>query len=160
MIRAEARSVESGMPLVISTIDRMIDLSIAQRRFSMLLLGIFAVLAMILAVVGIYGVMSYTVSQRTHEIGLRMALGAAKPQVLRMVVGEGLALTSLGIGLGIAGAAAVTRAMSGLLFGVSSADPLTYLAVSSLLMAVALVACYIPARRASHVDPLVALRHE
>jgi putative ABC transport system permease protein len=115
---------------------------------------------MALAVAGIYGVMSYTVSQRTHEIGLRIALGAEARQVLSMVVREGLLLTCLGVALGIAGAIAGTRAMSSLLFGVTNTDPLTYAAVSVLLIAVAVAASYLPAYRASRVDPLVALRHE
>ena len=159
-IRSEVRSIESQMPLVINTIDELVDLSVAQRRFSMLLLGIFAAVAMVLAIAGIYGVMSYAVSQRTHEIGLRMALGAETRQVLSMVVREGLLLTSLGVGIGVAGAIAGTRAMSTMLFGITNTDPLTYLAVSALLVAVALAASYLPARRAARVDPLVALRHE
>ena len=159
-MRSELRSIESQMPVVINTIDELIDLSVAQRRFSMLLLGIFAAVAMVLAIAGIYGVMSYAVSQRTHEIGLRMALGAETGQVLSMVVREGLVLTCLGVAIGLAGAIAGTRAMSTMLFGITNTDPLTYLAVSALLVAVALAASYLPARRAARVDPLVALRHE
>jgi predicted permease len=160
LLRSEVHSVEKDMPMTINSIDQLIDLSIAQRRFSMLLLAIFAGVAMILAIVGIYGVMSYAVSQRTHEIGLRMALGAETRQVLKMVVREGLVLTSIGVAIGVTGAAAATRVMGRLLFGVTSTDPITYLGVSALLIMVALAACYIPARRASRVDPLVALRHE
>ena len=160
VVRSEIRAIESDMPLTINTVDKLIELSTAQRRFSMLLLGIFAAIAMFLAVAGIYGVMSYTVSQRTHEIGLRMALGAQTRQVLTTVVGEGLVLTAIGIVIGVAVAMAVTRGMSQLLFGITSTDPLTYFLVSIELAAVALIACYIPARRAARVDPLVALRHE
>jgi putative ABC transport system permease protein len=160
VVRSEIRAIESDMPLTINTVDKLIELSTAQRRFSMLLLGIFAAIAMFLAVAGIYGVMSYTVSQRTHEIGLRMALGAQTRQVLTTVVGEGLVLTAIGIVIGVAVAMAVTRGMSQLLFGITSTDPLTYFLVSLELAAVALIACYIPARRAARVDPLVALRHE
>jgi putative ABC transport system permease protein len=160
LIQSEVHSVEKEMPMTINSIDQLIDMSIAQRRFSMWLLGIFAGVAMILAIVGIYGVMSYTVSQRTHEIGLRMALGAETRQVLGMVVREGLLLTVIGVLIGVTGAAAATKAMGGLLFGITSTDPVTYLGVTALLVAVAVIACYLPARRASRVDPLVALRHE
>jgi len=160
VIRSEIRSIESSMPLTIHTISTVIDMSVAQRRFSMMLLGVFAALAMILAIVGIYGVMSYTVSQRTHEIGLRMALGAETSQVLKMVVGEGLTLTAIGVAIGLVAAVGVTRSMSGLLFGVTNTDFPTYLGVSAVLVAVALVACYVPARRAAKVDPLIALRYE
>ncbi len=159
-LRSEIRSIENQMPLLINTIDELVDLSVAQRRFSMLILGIFAGVAMVLAIAGIYGVMSYTVSQRTHEIGLRMALGAETRQVESMVVREGLLLSSLGVAIGVAGAIAGTRAMSTMLFGITHTDPLTYLGVAAVLLAVALVASYFPARRASRVDPLVALRHE
>jgi len=141
-------------------VEELAQLSTAQRRFSMLLLGMFAVLAMTLAVVGIYGLMSYSVSQRSHEIGLRMALGSETSRVIRMVIREGLALSGLGVAMGIGYAIAMTRVMSGLLFGIAPTDPLTYAALSLLLITVTVVACYIPARRASRVDPLVALRHE
>jgi putative ABC transport system permease protein len=159
-VRSEIRSLDADMPVRIFTVENLAQLSTAQRRFSMMLVGIFAALAMTLSIVGIYGLMSYAVSQRTHEIGLRIALGAQTPQVLRMIVGEGLALTISGLAAGIACAIAVTRGMSGLLFGITNTDPVTYLIVCAVLTAVALLACYIPARRASRVDPLVALRHE
>jgi putative ABC transport system permease protein len=160
LIRSELHLVEKEMPITIATIDQLIDLSVAQRRFSMTLLGIFAVLAMVLAVVGIYGVMSYVVSQRTAEIGLRIALGAERSHVVKMVVYEGLSLTAAGVVLGLALSMAATRMLAGLLFGVTSTDPLTYVAVSFVLAAVAVMACCIPALRASRVDPLVALRYE
>ena len=160
LIRTELHAVEKEMPITLSTIDQLIDLSVAQRRFSMMVLGIFAALAMVLAVVGIYGVMSYVVSQRTAEIGLRIALGAERRHVVKMVVYEGLWLTGVGVGLGLVLSIAATRMLAGLLFGITSTDALTYLVVSLVLAAVAVAACCIPAWRASRVDPLVALRYE
>jgi putative ABC transport system permease protein len=160
LIRSEIRSIESEMPMSTFTIGQLIDLSVAQRRFSTLLLGIFAGVAMVLSVVGIYGVMSYAVSQRTHEIGLRMALGAEARQVLRMIVREGLSVTCAGLAIGLAGAITVTRAMKVLLFGITNTDLFTYVSVSAILVLVALLACYFPARRAAGTDPLTALHHE
>jgi len=142
------------------TMNEVIAGSLATRQFSMILLGSFALLALVLASVGIYGVLAYLVGQRTHEIGIRLALGASRYDVLRLVVGQGAKMALLGVALGLAAAMGLTRLMSDLLYGVSATDPLTFTAVAILLILVALVACYIPARRATKVDPMVALRYE
>jgi putative ABC transport system permease protein len=160
-IRGEVLSLDKEQPVSsIRTLDQLISTSIAQQRFAMLLLSVFAVVAMVLASVGIYGVMSYSVTQRTHELGIRMALGASSANVLRLVVGHGMRLTLLGIGLGLILAFLLTRLMAALLFGVSATDPATFAVFSVSLTAVALVACLVPARRALKVDPMVALRYE
>jgi putative ABC transport system permease protein len=134
--------------------------SIAERRFSLLLLGIFSLMALTLAAVGIYGVLSYAVTERTYEIGVRMALGAAPQSVLRLMIGRGMRPALLGLGIGLAAALGLTRMMKSLLFGLSATDPVTFISVTLLLLGVGLVACYLPARRAAKIDPLVALRHE
>jgi predicted permease len=142
------------------TMDELIADSLADRRFSMILLGLFAALAVLLSTVGIYGVISYIVSQRTREIGIRVALGATHTDVLRTVLLQGAKMTALGIAIGLALSIAVTRLLATLLFGVTATDPLTLAAVAALLAAVSLAATYIPARRASHLDPTTALRYE
>jgi putative ABC transport system permease protein len=144
----------------VTTLEELIGDSILIRKFFMLLLLVFAALALTLAAVGIYGVMSYVASQRTYEIGIRMALGAQSRDVLKLIIGNGMALTFIGVAAGLAGAFALTRLMAGLLFGVSATDTITFLIVSIGLTLVALLACYIPARRATKVDPLEALRYE
>jgi putative ABC transport system permease protein len=160
-VRREILAVDKDQAVFnVTTLEQLIGESILIRKFFMLLLLVFAGLALTLAAVGIYGVMSYVASQRTHEIGIRMALGAQASDVLRLLIGSGMFLALIGVVVGLAGALALTRVMSGLLFGVSATDALTFITVSTGLIAVALLACYIPARRATKVDPLVALRYE
>jgi predicted permease len=144
----------------VETLDEVLANSMAARRLSMILLGAFAALALALASVGIYGVISYLVGQRTHEIGVRMALGAQQSDVLRLILGEGGRMAVLGVVIGVAAALGLTRLMKGMLFGVSASDPATFIGVAVVLMIVALTACYLPARRAMKVDPMVALRYE
>jgi len=134
--------------------------SVAGQRFNALLLGAFASLALILAMIGVFGVINYSVAQRTHEIGIRLALGAQRGDVFKLVIGQGLVLALIGVLLGAAGAFGVTRVIVGLLYNVSPTDSATFIVVSVLVTTVALLACWLPARRATKVDPLVALRYE
>src|SRR5882672_4793933 len=160
-VRREVLAVDKDQAVFnVTTLEQLKDDSIANRRFFMLLLLVFAALALTLAAVGIYGVMSYVASQRTHEIGIRMALGAQASDVLKLIIGNGMVLAMIGVAAGLAGSFALTRLLAGLLFGVSATDAVTFTLVSLALIAVALFACYIPARRATKVDPLVALRYE
>ncbi len=154
-------SVNRDVPLAnVRTMQEVIANSVQRRRFSMLLLTIFAAVAMLLAAIGLYGVMSYTVAQRTKEIGIRMALGARRPEVLSLVVKQGMALVLIGIAAGCLLSVGAARLISGMLFGITATDPLTFVGVAALLGAVAFLANYLPARRAAQVDPMVALRYE
>jgi putative ABC transport system permease protein len=154
-------NVNRDVPLArVRTMEDVIGESVQRRTFAMLLLAIFAGLAMLLAAIGLYGVMSYSVSQRTREIGVRMALGAQRVDVLKLVVRQGMILVGAGLGMGIVASLAMTGLMSGLLFGISARDPVTFGIVAGLLTVVALAASYLPARRATKVDPMIALRYE
>jgi putative ABC transport system permease protein len=160
-VKKQVWSLDSQLPVSdVLAMDELIAVSLAQQRFNMLLLGLFAALALILAAVGIYGAMAFAVKQRTHEIGIRSALGAQRSDVLRLVLREGAKIALFGIAAGVAGALALTRLMASLLFEVKPTDPATFAGVAVLLALVALAACYIPARRAMRVDPMVALRYE
>jgi predicted permease len=160
-IRTALRSVDPDLPSsAFQTLDELVDQAVSPRRFVTLLLGGFSFLALILASLGIYGVISYSVNQRTTEIGIRIALGAQTPAVLKLIIGQGAKLAMIGLGLGLAASFALTRVLSSLLFGIGATDPLTFIGIAMLLTGVALLACYIPARRATKVDPTVALRYE
>jgi predicted permease len=160
VIQREIWSVDADVPIYIRPMEWWVDGSLAKRRFNTILLGIFGAAALLLAAVGIYGVISYAVAQRTHEIGIRMALGARQTDVLKLVVGQGLKLVLIGLGLGLAAALLLTRVLSSFLFGVTATDAATFASVALLLTGVALLACYIPAHRAAKVDPMIALHHE
>ncbi len=160
-VPAAVWSVDKNLPVTrMRTMEEVRSISLASQRMNLLLFGLFAALALALATIGIYGVLAYSVAQRTREIGIRLALGAHRKDVLRLVISQGMRLASLGILLGLFGAFALTRLMSGMIYGVSSTDPVTFVAVAALLGVVAIAACYIPARRATRVDPMVALRYE
>ncbi|HKR23420.1 MAG TPA: FtsX-like permease family protein, partial [Pyrinomonadaceae bacterium] len=153
--------IDKDLPVAeVATFESLLARESSPRRFNAVLFAIFASLALVLAVTGVYGVLSYSVSQRTHEVGIRMALGAGRRDVLRLFMGHGMKLVFVGLVIGLAGAFALTRLMSSLLFGVSTTDTLTFVSVAIGLVIVGLFACYIPARRATKVDPLVALRYE
>jgi predicted permease len=158
-----SRLLEFNSELVVhdpEEMEKTVADSISGKRFTMTLLGVFALLALLLASIGIYGVLSYMVGQRTREIGVRLALGAQRLDVLRMVLKDGARMTLVGVVVGVVGAMGLTRLMASMLFGVKPTDPLTFIAVTSLLCAIAMLACYVPARRAMKVDPMEALRHQ
>ncbi len=163
-LRTQVSDVDKNLPVFgVQTMDDVLSAEIASQRFNAGALAGFAGLAVLLAAVGIYGVMAYAVSQRTHEIGIRLALGAQKRDILRMTIGHGVRLAIAGLAIGLLGGLILTHVLSSfshLLYGVGAGDPLTFACVAALLMTVALLACYIPARRAMRVDPVVALRHE
>jgi predicted permease len=160
-IKKAVYGIDSGQPVYdVRTMQEIASESMASQRFPMILLGVFAALALLLACVGMYGVISYSVSRRVHEIGIRMALGAGRADVLRMVLRQGTRMAIVGVAIGAGAAFGLTRLIANMLFGVSPHDPVTLSAVAALLIAVALAACYIPARRAVRVDPMVALRYE
>jgi putative ABC transport system permease protein len=159
--RNELQQMDPELPMAaIGTMDQLLADSLSRSRFTMLLLGIFAAVALVLSAVGIFGLIAYSVTQRTQELGIRIALGAQRRDVLRLVLGQGTRLTLLGVALGIGAALVITRLLASLLFGISATDPLTFAGVAVLLAFVALLACFIPARRATRVDPIVALRYE
>jgi putative ABC transport system permease protein len=161
LVRREVHAVDPNEPVfAVRTMDAVIASALAQRRFTMLLLGFFAVTALLLSAIGIYGVMAFVVTQRTHEFGIRMALGARRSEVVRLVLAQGVRLAAAGVVLGVAGAAVTARAIGALLYGVDARDPATFALLSAALTLAALAACYVPARRAVRVDPIRALRHE
>jgi putative ABC transport system permease protein len=160
-VRRQALAVDPDQPVYsVMTMERRLAESVAPRRFQTLLFGVFAAVALAMAAVGIYGVISHSVGRRAHEIGIRMALGAKPRDVLRMVVAQGMRLALIGLAIGLTGAFALTRVMESLLFGVSPTDPATFAIVSLSLAGIAFLATYLPARRATKVDPVIALRHE
>jgi putative ABC transport system permease protein len=161
LIRNEVQKLDPSLPIYdVKTMTEHMRLSLFPARIAGAVLGGFGVLAVTLAIIGIYGVTSYSVAQRTREVGIRMALGASQGHVLRLVIGQGIVLVSIGSVLGLIASVALTRVMSGLLFGVASTDALVLVAVPVVLAGVALGACFVPARRATKVDPMVALRYE
>jgi putative ABC transport system permease protein len=160
-IRGAIASIDKDQPIfAIATMQELVNSSISTRRITLILLGLFSALALVLAAIGIYGVISYSVAQRTHEIGIRMALGADGGGVLRMILAQGVKIAGAGVAIGILASFGLTRLMTKLLYSVSAADPVTFAAVAIVLVLVAMLACYIPARRALRVDPIIALRYE
>jgi putative ABC transport system permease protein len=160
-VAAAIRGLDPELPLVdVMTLENLLDESLAHQRFAMVLLSVFAGFALLLAAIGIYSVLSYAVRRRMQEIGIRVALGARRWDVLWLVIGHGLRLTAAGLVLGGAGALALSHLIAGLLYGVAPTDPTTFGAVAALLLAISLLACYLPARRAVRVDPMVSMRYE
>jgi len=160
-VTAAIRGVDPEQPVFgVMSMERLIENASAERRISMVLLLVFAGMALLLSALGIYGVMAYTTTQRRHEIGIRLALGAGTPDVLRLVVGQGMRLVLLGLAAGLLGAWLLSRVLASQLFGITAQDPLTYATVALLLGSVALVATWVPARRATRVDPMISLRVE
>ena len=158
--REQLNAMDTDLPVTVTTMDQLFANSLAGQRFNTSLLGVFAAVALLLAMIGVFGVINYSVAQRTHEIGIRIALGAQRRDVFKLVVGQGLLLALLGVVLGAAGAVALTRLIEGMLYGVSPTDGPTFVVVSLIVTMVAFLACYLPARRATRVDPLIALRYE
>jgi predicted permease len=160
-VRNVIKNLDKDLPVFrVMAVEQLVADSMTLRRFTLTLLGIFAVIALVLATVGLYGVLSYSVTQRSHEIGIRLALGARAADVLKLIVKQGMSLAGVGVLLGLVGAFVLTRLMAKLLFGVTASDPLTYVVIALLLATVALLACWLPARRATKVDPMIALRYE
>jgi putative ABC transport system permease protein len=160
-VRGEVKSLDASLPVYnVRTMRDVVDEAVSPKRLTMFLLAFFALSALVLAAVGLYAVMSYAVAQRRHEIGIRLALGAQGEDILRLVLSQGLVLTLVGLALGLVGALMLTRVMASILYGVSATDPLVFGGVASVLAAAALLACYVPARRATKVDPMIALRYE
>jgi putative ABC transport system permease protein len=160
-LRAEVTALDRGVPVsAVQTMDQLLDQTVAQPRFNLVLLGVFAAVSLVLAAIGIYGILSNGVRARTQEIGIRMALGAEKSTVLRLVVGQGVRLALLGVAIGLAAAVICTRFLSGMLYQIRPLDMSTFAGVSLGLLVVAVLASFVPAWRATRVDPIIALRHE
>lgn len=161
IVRREVQSVDPSIPVFgVHTMNELVAKYLAQRKFALELLGVFAGVALLLASIGIYGVMAYTLSRRRNEIGIRIAMGAQRGDILRMAAGEGVLIVPCGLFAGLLGSLMLTRFLQTMLFGVKTTDPVTFVAISGLLAAVAMAACFVPAQKATRVDPLIALRHE
>jgi putative ABC transport system permease protein len=160
-LREQVKGVDNDQPLSeVATMQQLFSKTVAPQRFNLMLVGLFAALALLLATVGVYGVIAYSVTQRAQEMGVRLALGASSRDILRLVIGQAMRTSLLGVSLGLVAAVGLTRVMTSLLFEVSATDPIVFAGLAALLIVVTLVASYIPARRATRVDPLVALRYE